>query len=1353
MSTKAIITRRGVTRSEAVAATESTEAGNLGLTVERRLPQGTLVSGTDQQYADLEARGYRVKVLTDTNILEVSSYRIDTEAAPPKVSPKLTVPKTLKKSWLHHLVQLAGPREEDWIKAIEAQGVDVVEPISAYGLFVVGSSEQVESLKTLPFVAWVGPFEPAYRVHPNLSGRKGTIKYVSIGVYPAAETDVVKATLAKVKANIVRESSPQEHNGKYTRLVVEVDAKHIPSLASLPGVRWLEYASPEPGLDGERETQIVAENLDNAAAPNTAPVVGYQAWLTGLGLSGAGATVAICDTGVDAGPNNNATGHLDLRGRQAAFVDYTAGGNITDTDGHGTHVAGIAIGNAATGQTEAVAPNNFLWGQGMAPQSNFVAQNALMGPWPPADFGTLTQDAVNNGAQVQNNSWFDGGAPGAGYTANARRYDQLTRDPNGATAALEHLVIVFSAGNQGGDARSLTPPHEAKNIITVGNSLTSRPGNGFPSEDIRGIAGSSSRGPSVDGRILPNVVAPGTDVPSAWAETGNTAQYGAPIAGTGTPDPANPGNLLNQYMFISGTSMSAPHVTGSSALLTEWWRNRANGRNPSPAMVKALLINGAEDLAGGENWRRIRGANWVLHAGSVYRRNNLGYVAAAVVQSNTLLTQVGSLATLTLAGQWFYDNANDVLYVRPTDSAAPGNRIQVRDAQPLANVPNNDQGWGRVSLESILLQAPASDRGPKIFSDQRHAFTTNGQEHTIRVAPVDTARPMRITLVWTDAAGAANANPALVNDLDLEVTELATGNVYRGNVFANGFSTMGGAFDNRNNIECVYIQNPNGTYEVSIIAANIVASARPDVATPWQDFALVIDNAEGPAAAPVSVVPVIDRSGSMVASGYVDITKTSSKQFIDLMGIDDKLAVVSFGSTSAVEYPTGAGPSLQTITGQPVLDAAKTEVDGIAFGGCTYMGAGINDAKNLLNPATGSRAMVLLSDGYDNKGCDPGNPAKPSALDAVAGLPANMPIYTCAMGPASDQTLLEQIATLTSGRYYYMPTIDDLFEIYNYIRGQVTGDAIVANESALASSSRVAAFVDSLATEATFTVAWADTRLRYVSGDPKKANEVAIRLRDPRGQLVHANCSYVRRTVGQGYVVFKLQEPAAGQWFVEVTTAGETHLRYTVGGFVRSPLRLLVSLRPQQIIAGMRINIAAQVFDGKSPITGFKSSVGVMSPTLSISGLLSKYKTQLKDIQPIKLPSGDTLPSDIGKLLTLRARMLKENKPDPLTHTIKSVSLRSATLADLQRLRFDHLITPGVTPVSPGAMANGTVRPGVSPLTPLLLTAPAITGVIAGSFTNTKQQGSYNVVVTVNGSSPASRTRFARKELISVLVR
>ena len=395
----------------------------------------------------------------------------------------------------------------------------------------------------------------------------------------------------------------------------------------------------------------------------------------------------------------------------------------------------------------------------------------------------------------------------------------------------------------------------------------------------------------------------------------------------------------------------------------------------------------------------------------------------------------------------------------------------------------------------------------------------------IRVAPVDTARPLRVTLVWTDAAAGAGANPALVNDLDLEVTEIATGSVFRGNVFNNGFSfsdptNPNDTFDTLNNTECVYLLNPNGTYEIRVVASAITASARPDIATPWQDFALVVDNAEVPAGNPVSVVPVLDRSGSMVSKGYVDITRTSSKQFVDLLNVDDQVGVVSFGDDGVVEYPTGASPSLQTVTGPPIRDAAKTRIDAIDFDGCTYMGDGILKARDLLSGATGNRSMILFSDGYDNKGCNQSDPTRPSALEAAMMLPANIGLYTCAMGAASDQSLLEQLASDGGGRYYFMPTIDDLFEVYNYMRGQVTGEGIIVNESSLASESRVGAFVDGSASTVTFSIAWSDPKLKYVPRGLRRKDEISVRLRDPRGKRIHANAGFVKRVHGSGLCHF-----------------------------------------------------------------------------------------------------------------------------------------------------------------------------------------------------------------------------------------
>jgi subtilisin family serine protease len=1299
MAARAIVTPRGGRAINPAAVAMDTD----GVDVSQTLASGTLVEGERAQLLALEDQGLRVKLLADTNLLRIGEHVIDTAAAV-GADAAAALPAQDSATWCHHLVQCAAPPSEDWIRELEGHGVDVVEPISAYGLFVVGDPADVAALTALPFVTWTGPFLPAYRIDGSAEGLAGDVP-LTIAVYPAGEAASVEALLSEAGCEPALSEAPAPFGGTFAVLKAVVPATMIPGLAAHPSTRWIEHR-PRFEAFGEREAQIVAENLDAGAPPNTAPVTGYEPWLTGLGVSGSGTTVAIVDTGVDANAANNASGHTDLRGRQTAFVDYTGGADPTDTDGHGTHVAGIAIGNAATGQVESPAPGNFLWGQGMAPQASFVTQNFLPAV-PQPGTTTLVQDSAANGADVMNNSWGFNNSPGAGYTAESRTLDRAVRDANGAGAGIRNLVIVCAAGNDGGSDRSISRPHETKNDIVVGNSLTSRPNNGFPGDDIRGIAGSSSRGPAVDGRILPTVVAPGTDVSAALSRTSARA----PIPGTGVADPLNPGTLIDQYLSLTGTSMATPAVSGACALVIDWWRQTRSGQDPSPALVKALLVNTAEDLAGGQNWRALNRTSvdkalWSLHAGSVFRRT-LTYTPDTVLSGSTTLTQVGSIAAITAAGQWFFDVPTSRLFVRTPAGTSPGaanaTTVTARDSAPLPHIPNGHQGWGRVSLENILLQAPASDRGPRIVSDESHAFTANGQEHMIRVAPVDPGRPLRITVAWTDAAAAVGSNPALVNDLDLEVTEVDTGNVFKGNVFVNGFSATGGSFDDRNNVECVYIEHPAGVYEVRVIAASITASARPDIVTSWQDFALVVDNADVPDTGPVSVVPVIDRSGSMAAYGYVGTTRTASKQFVGLLGIDDELGVVSFGNDGTVEFPAGP-PALHTVTGQPVA-GANAAIDAIGFGGCTFMGDGIVKGRDLLAGASNPRGLVLFSDGYDNRGCDALNPAKQSAQAAAATLPPPVALHTCAMGPASDQALLAGLAR-NGGRYFYMPTIDDLFEIYNYIRGQVSGDAISVIASAQASTSQVPVMVDALAETATITVAWADPTFRFVAGKARKEGQVDIRLRDPSGRLLHTSASQVHRVVGNGYVVFKLHDPAPGLWHVRVSTVSKRHLRYTVGGFCDSPLRLDVKISPR-LAAGKPLAISAAVRSGKTPV-GARMTATVLVPSVSLAGVLRANRDALAQHKPPRDLDGDGLPPSIARMATLRRVLAKAGKPDPFATKSSSVALRRAA-------------------------TNGSAA-------------------LSGQFAGTAVKGTYNVVVRASGVDPASGARYTRQQLVSVLV-
>lgn len=269
------------------------------------------------------------------------------------------------------------------------------------------------------------------------------------------------------------------------------------------------------------------------------------------GLTGKGIKIAVLDTGID----KEACG---LEGKVAYSTSFIPGEGAEDLHGHGTHVASIAA--SADDKYGGVAPGAQLY--------NIKVLNR----YGEGDVVTVARGiaaAVSAGVDVINMSL---GGPG-------HKDDLLSRLTN--LAVMRGVVVAVAAGNEGPGEGTITSPGTAALAITVG-AATRR----------KKVARYSSRGP-VDDMMKPEVVAPGGDAvkdleEAIIASRPKTARPACPPVG-------------DCYMACVGTSMAAPHVAGTAALLLEGLRGASAAAEHKPQFVKRVLMETAEDLGEPKN--------------------------------------------------------------------------------------------------------------------------------------------------------------------------------------------------------------------------------------------------------------------------------------------------------------------------------------------------------------------------------------------------------------------------------------------------------------------------------------------------------------------------------------------------------------------------------------------------------------------------------------------------------------------------------------------------------------------------------------------------------------------------------
>lgn len=338
--------------------------------------------------------------------------------------------------------------------------------------------------------------------------------------------------------------------------VADVPDNALEALAGLPGVAEISLDRRIQGTDERTNVTIGADWVQQT-----------------LGYDGSGVGVAIIDSGVT-------SWHDDLGpSRVARFVDFV---NFQpspyDDYGHGTHVAGIIAGDGfdSGGTRRGIAPGatllveKVLDAEGGGYISNVIA--AL-------DYAVANKDALH--LRVVN------------VSLAAGVYESYTTDPltlAAKRAVQAGLVVVSAAGNLGGgiDGRprygGIAAPGNAPWVLTVGS--TSTQGTADRSDDV--MAAFSSRGPTpIDYRAKPDIVAPGVGIESLADPTSTLFATKPAMRLWGTVPTAT-----EPYLSLSGTSMSAPIVSATVALMLQ--------ANPSltPNLVKAILQFTAESRAG-----------------------------------------------------------------------------------------------------------------------------------------------------------------------------------------------------------------------------------------------------------------------------------------------------------------------------------------------------------------------------------------------------------------------------------------------------------------------------------------------------------------------------------------------------------------------------------------------------------------------------------------------------------------------------------------------------------------------------------------------------------------------------------
>lgn len=521
----------------------------------------------------------------------------------------------------HYVVQFVGPVKKEWLRTVRSMGAELRRPLECFAYVVRCVPSQLARLLRLSCVRQLGRLSVASRIHTRVDeGSEVTVGGRFLPAMHVVEffdaSDLVRGVtrLTECGAEVISVSLAAAM--VTIRLGVEPEeiSQRLIRLAETHGVASIR---PRPVYATCNDVAVGLLRADGAA-------------FMARQLAGRGEVVGICDTGLDSGEVERI--HPDFAGRVRKLISYpispaydefvtnrAADDGPADVDsGHGTHVAGSAVGS---GLISSQLPNSGQLIRGLAHEAELVFQaveqecrwvnpddESIYGRYAlaglPEDVSRIFRDAYRLGVRVHSNSW-GGGTPGD-YDHYCRQLDKFV---------WEHpdFCVLVAAGNEGTDYDgdgvvnwgSISSPGTAKNCITVGASESVRPTFGatrygelipesFPTPPIstdpvadnwQQVAAFSSRGPTRDGRVKPDVVAPGTYILSTRSRRLEAAEQGwAGYESSGL------------YCYMGGSSMATPLVAGAVAVIRQYLRRDLGWEHPPASLIKAVLLATAKRL-------------------------------------------------------------------------------------------------------------------------------------------------------------------------------------------------------------------------------------------------------------------------------------------------------------------------------------------------------------------------------------------------------------------------------------------------------------------------------------------------------------------------------------------------------------------------------------------------------------------------------------------------------------------------------------------------------------------------------------------------------------------------------------